>query len=89
MVTCPECDADLEIDVQDIDEGDAVRCESCGTEFEVTGVDPVELEPVSDDDEEEEEFDEEEEEDGEEDDDDEDLDEDDDADDEEDNWDDK
>jgi alpha-aminoadipate carrier protein LysW len=84
MVTCPECDADLEIDVQEIDEGDAVRCESCGTEFEVTGVDPLELEPVSDDDDEE---DLEEEEDEEEDD--EDLDEDeDDVDDEDDNWDD-
>ncbi|MPZ16779.1 MAG: hypothetical protein GEV06_02510 [Luteitalea sp.] len=83
MVTCPECDADLEIDVQEIDEGDAVRCESCGTEFEVTGVDPLELEPVEDD-EEEEDFDEEEEEDE-----DEDLDEDDDdVDDEEDSWDD-
>jgi lysine biosynthesis protein LysW len=86
MVTCPECDADLEIDVQEIDEGDAVRCESCGTEFEVTGVDPLELEPVSDDDDDEEDLEEEEDEEEE---DDEDLDEDeDDVDDEDDNWDD-
>lgn len=62
MVTCPECDADLEIDEQDIDEGDAVRCESCGTEFEVAGVDPLELEPVSDDEDEEEDLDDEDEE---------------------------
>ncbi|MPY89318.1 MAG: hypothetical protein GEU99_15495 [Luteitalea sp.] len=76
MVTCPECDADIDIDRHDVDEGDTISCESCGTEFEVTGVDPLELEPVDDDDDEEdEEFDEEDDDEGE-----------DDVDDEEDNW---
>lgn len=61
MVTCPECEADIEISETDVDPGDTVSCQSCGTEFEVTSLAPLELEPLSDDDEEDEENEEEEE----------------------------
>lgn len=58
-VTCPECDADVHVDT-DADKGDIVSCEECGTDLEVVGLDPVELDVVEeddlDDDEEEEEF---------------------------------
>jgi alpha-aminoadipate/glutamate carrier protein LysW len=40
--TCPECDADVHVDT-DADKGDSVACEECGTELEVVGLDPVEL----------------------------------------------
>ncbi|MGB7925770.1 MAG: hypothetical protein WCF57_21205 [Pyrinomonadaceae bacterium] len=57
--TCPECDADVHVDT-DADKGDMVSCEECGTDLEVVGLDPVELdvveEEVFDDDEEEEDF---------------------------------
>jgi alpha-aminoadipate carrier protein LysW len=62
MVTCPECEADIDISEIDVDPGDTVSCESCGTEFEVTGLAPLELEPLSDDEDEEEDDDEEDEE---------------------------
>jgi lysine biosynthesis protein LysW len=62
MVTCPECEADIDISETDVDPGDTVSCESCGTEFEVTGLAPLELEPLSDDEDEEDEEDEEEDE---------------------------
>ena len=57
--TCPECDADVHVDT-DADKTDIVSCEECGTDLEVVGLDPVELDIVEeellDDDEEEEDF---------------------------------
>jgi alpha-aminoadipate carrier protein LysW len=43
--TCPECDADVHVDM-DTDKGEIVSCEECGTELEVVGLDPVELDIV-------------------------------------------
>jgi alpha-aminoadipate carrier protein LysW len=57
MVACPECESDLDIEEDEVDEGEVVACPECGTEFEVVTTDPLELKPV-----EEEEFDEEEDE---------------------------
>lgn len=49
MPSCPECDNDLDIEVDEIDEGDVVACEECGSEFEVVGVEPLELARIEDD----------------------------------------
>jgi alpha-aminoadipate carrier protein LysW len=63
MPTCPECENDLDIEVDEIEEGDVVACEECGTEYEVVGVEPLELSRVGDEvDEDEDEYSEEEEE---------------------------
>ena len=43
--TCPECDADVHVDL-DTDKGEIVSCEECATELEVVGLDPVELDIV-------------------------------------------
>ena len=47
--TCPECDADVHVDT-DADKGDIVSCEECGTDLELVGLDPVELDIVEEDD---------------------------------------
>ena len=47
--TCPECDADVHVDL-DVDKGETVDCDECGTQLEVVGLDPVELDIVLDDD---------------------------------------
>ena len=64
MPSCPECENSLDIEMDEVEEGDVVACEECGTEFEVVGVDPLELSRVDEDydDEEDELIDEEEEE---------------------------
>ncbi len=64
MPSCPECENSLDIEMDEVEEGDVVACEECGTEFEVVGVDPLELSRVDEDydDEEEELIDEEEDE---------------------------
>ena len=43
MATCPECDADIEVDEYDVDKGDIITCPECGSNLEVTSVTPVEL----------------------------------------------
>jgi alpha-aminoadipate carrier protein LysW len=47
--TCPECDADVHVD-SDADKGDSVLCEECGTELEVVGLDPLELDIAEEED---------------------------------------
>ena len=48
MIYCPECENDLDIEEDEIDEGEIVSCTECGTDFEVVTVNPVELKPVDD-----------------------------------------
>jgi alpha-aminoadipate carrier protein LysW len=54
MVNCPVCDAVMDVDEEELDEGDEFTCEECGAEVAVVGTDPIELEPASDADDEEE-----------------------------------
>lgn len=48
MTSCPECESDLDIDVDEVEEGDVVACDECGTEYEIVGVEPLELSKVED-----------------------------------------
>jgi alpha-aminoadipate carrier protein LysW len=50
MATCPECDADMEVDEFDVDKGDLISCPECGSNLEVTSLLPLELELADDDD---------------------------------------
>ena len=43
MPTCPECENELDLELDEVDEGDVVACEECGTEYEVVGLEPLEL----------------------------------------------
>ena len=59
MATCPECDAEIEVDEFDVDKGDLISCPDCGSNLEVTSTSPLELEPADDDDDDDEDDDEE------------------------------
>jgi alpha-aminoadipate carrier protein LysW len=48
MPSCPECENNLDIEVDEVEEGDLITCEECGSEFEVVGVEPLELARVED-----------------------------------------
>jgi alpha-aminoadipate carrier protein LysW len=54
MVNCPNCDAVIDLDEEELDEGDTLTCDECGADLSVTGLDPLELETSEDEDEEEE-----------------------------------
>jgi alpha-aminoadipate carrier protein LysW len=67
MTSCPECDNELDLELDEIAEGDVVACDECGSEFEIVSVEPLELAPVGDElDEDEDEYSDEEEEEDEE-----------------------
>jgi alpha-aminoadipate carrier protein LysW len=55
MVNCPNCDAVIDVDEDELDEGDSLTCEECGADLSVTGLSPLELETQEDEDEEDEE----------------------------------
>ncbi len=77
MIHCPLCNAEIDVEEEELDEGDSLICEECGANLDVSGVSPLELTPDTDDE------DDEDDEDGEYDDYDEDEDEDEDEEDEE------
>lgn len=39
---CPECESDVFVD-EDMERGDLVTCEECGTDLEVVAIDPPEI----------------------------------------------
>ena len=64
MVTCPVCEGSIDVDEEDVDEGDSISCDECGADLKVVAKNPLELESADSlDDEDEELSDEEEEED--------------------------
>jgi lysine biosynthesis protein LysW len=80
MATCPECDAEIEIDEDDLEEmeiGDPWDCDACGSTLRVAGLNPIDFESDEDDADEDEDDEEKEDADEEDDDDLDDLDDDD------------
>lgn len=49
MPSCSECENELDIELDEVSEGDIIVCNECGTEYEVVGVEPLELARVEDD----------------------------------------
>ncbi len=62
MVTCPVCNGAIDVDEEDVDEGDSLSCDECGADLKVVSTDPLELESAEDLEEEDEELKEDEEE---------------------------
>jgi alpha-aminoadipate carrier protein LysW len=61
MVNCPLCDAAIDVEEEELDEGDPLICEECGANLIVTDTDPLEIESDDDDEEDDEDEDEEDE----------------------------
>lgn len=49
MPICTECESALDFETDEVDEGDVIVCDECGTEFEVITTDPLEIAKVDDD----------------------------------------
>ena len=50
MPSCPECDAEIEVDALDefdVDLDDRLTCSACGARLEVVDLEPIELAPES------------------------------------------
>ena len=61
MVRCPDCDTEIDLDEDEVEEGEILSCPECDVELEVTQVHPVHVIVLSEDEEEEEESEEDEE----------------------------
>ncbi|HXJ92293.1 MAG TPA: lysine biosynthesis protein LysW [Terriglobia bacterium] len=57
MAHCPECDAVIDMEDDEVEEGEKLDCHECGAELEVVGTNPLELRVFADEEEEEEEED--------------------------------
>jgi alpha-aminoadipate/glutamate carrier protein LysW len=44
MVECPVCEGKIDVDEEDVDEGDTISCDECGAALKVVGTEPLELE---------------------------------------------
>ena len=53
MATCPESEADIAVDEDEVDKGDVLTCHDCGSDLEVVSLTPLELDVAQDDDEDE------------------------------------
>ncbi len=51
MQICPECESDLDIEEDDLEEGDVIECPECGSEFEIVSTGPLEMTKVDGEDE--------------------------------------
>lgn len=51
MINCPKCEGVIDVDEEELDEGDSLTCEECGANLNVSGVSPLELAPADEDDE--------------------------------------
>jgi alpha-aminoadipate carrier protein LysW len=49
MISCAVCDAEIDVDEDELDEGDTVTCDECGADMRVVSVDPLELETLEED----------------------------------------
>ena len=48
MVTCPVCEGAIDVDEEDVDEGDTISCDECGAALKVLSTSPLELESAED-----------------------------------------
>ena len=55
MVRCPKCATEIDVDEDEVEEGEILACHECETEMEVVQIHPVKVNAISDDDDEEEE----------------------------------
>jgi alpha-aminoadipate carrier protein LysW len=55
LTRCPECDTELDLDEDEVEEGEIVSCPECDAELEVTQTHPVHFIVLSEDEDEDEE----------------------------------
>src|ERR1700735_2413906 len=49
VVRCPKCSTEIDVDEDEVEEGEILACPECETEMEVTQIHPVKVNVISDD----------------------------------------
>lgn len=47
MAFCPDCEAAIDLEEDDVEEGQTMDCPECGAELEVVNTNPLELDVIS------------------------------------------
>jgi alpha-aminoadipate/glutamate carrier protein LysW len=55
MVLCPKCKSEIDVEEEELEEGELLSCTECDSDFEVASVEPLKLTKVIDEEEAEEE----------------------------------
>ena len=50
MAQCPECEALMDLEPDEVDEGEIISCPECGADLEVVNTNPIELDLAEDED---------------------------------------
>ena len=56
MAVCPQCEAPIDIEEDEVEEGETLDCPECGAELEVVSTNPVALNATLDEDDDEEDW---------------------------------
>jgi alpha-aminoadipate carrier protein LysW len=51
MVVCPKCKSEIDVEEEELEEGELLSCTECDSDFEVASIEPLKLAKVSDEDE--------------------------------------
>jgi alpha-aminoadipate carrier protein LysW len=51
MVVCPKCKSEIDVEEDELEEGELLSCLECGGDFEVDSIEPLKLTKASDDEE--------------------------------------
>jgi alpha-aminoadipate/glutamate carrier protein LysW len=54
VVRCPKCSTEIDVDEDEVEEGEILACPECETEMEVVQIHPVKVNAISEDDDDEE-----------------------------------
>ena len=58
MIRCPECSTEIDVDEDEVEEGEILNCPECEAELEVVQIHPVHINLITDDDDDDEDEDE-------------------------------
>ena len=50
MAQCPDCEAFLDLEADEVNEGEIIPCPECGVDLEVVNINPIELDLADDED---------------------------------------
>jgi alpha-aminoadipate carrier protein LysW len=51
MVVCPKCKSEIDVEEEELEEGELLSCTECDSDFEVASIEPLKLAKVSDEEE--------------------------------------
>ena len=51
MASCPDCEAVLDVEEDEVEQGEVINCTECGAELEVVNTNPIEVKRIAEEEE--------------------------------------